>query len=191
MICRLWLLTNALAVALTSAVSTGAQSPPPSAATSTTIHDAATRGDLQAVKAAIAADPAVVDAEKPPNKKTALHYAAQNGRTEVVAFLLDKGADVNRPNIAGETPLHYAAGLPDPAVVNLLLARGANPNAKTSNGGHAPVDGDGIRPTGLDAGASRQGCGRPRHAAERPDASPHGRPGRAAGVRGAPGRQGS
>jgi ankyrin repeat protein/L-ascorbate metabolism protein UlaG (beta-lactamase superfamily) len=100
----------------------------------TTIHDAATKGDLQAVKAAIAADPAVVDAEKPPNKKTALHYAAQNGHADVVAFLLDKGADVNRPNIAGETPLHYAVGLPDPAVVNLLLARGANPNARTTDG---------------------------------------------------------
>jgi ankyrin repeat protein/L-ascorbate metabolism protein UlaG (beta-lactamase superfamily) len=104
------------------------------AAPQAAIHDAAAKGDLPAVKAAIAADPTLVDAEKPPNKKTALHYAAQNGRTEVVAFLLDKGADVNRPNIAGETPLHYAVGLEDPAVVNVLLARGANPNAKTTNG---------------------------------------------------------
>ena len=100
----------------------------------TAIHDAATKGDLQAVKAAIAADPTVVDAEKPPNKKTALHYAAQNGHADVVAFLLDNGADVNRPNIAGETPLHYAVGLPDPTVVNLLLARGANPNVRTTDG---------------------------------------------------------
>jgi ankyrin repeat protein len=134
MICRLWLSTIALAVALTSAAPTGAQTPPPSPAAATTIHDAATKGDLQAVKAAIGADPTVVDAEKPPNKKTALHYAAQNGHAEIVAFLLDKGADVNRPNIAGETPLHYAVGLPDPAVVNLLLARGANPNARTTDG---------------------------------------------------------
>jgi len=122
MTCRLWLLAIALSAVLTSASLFGAQSPPPSPAAATTIHDGATRGDLQAVKAAIAADPAVVDAEKPPNKKTALHYAAQNGHAEVVAFLLDKGADVNRPNIAGEAPLHYAVGLPDPAVVNLLLA---------------------------------------------------------------------
>ena len=134
MSCRSGLLAIALAAVLTPAVHGSAQSPAPSPAAATTIHDAATRGDLEAVKAAIAADPAVVDAEKPPNKKTALHYAAQNGRTEVVAFLLDKGADVNRPNIAGETPLHYAVGLPDPAVVNLLLARGANPNARTTNG---------------------------------------------------------
>ena len=103
-------------------------------ATQTAIHDAAAKGDLQTVKAAIAADPTLVDAEKPPNKKTALHYAAQNGHAEVVAFLLDKGAEVNRPNIAGETPLHYAVGLDDPAVVHLLLARGANPNARTPDG---------------------------------------------------------
>ncbi len=134
MLCRLWLLAIAFAAVLTSASHLGAQSPPPSPAGALTIHDAATKGDLPAVKAAIAADPTVVDAEKPPNKKTALHYAAQNGHADVVAFLLDKGADVNRPNIAGETPLHYAVGLPDPAVVSLLLARGANPNARTTDG---------------------------------------------------------
>ena len=134
MINRLWLSATALAAVLTSASHVGAQSPPSATAARPAIHDAAAKGDLQAVKAAIAADPAVVDAEKPPNKKTALHYAAQNGHAEIVAFLLDKGAEVNRPNIAGETPLHYAVGLPDPAVVNLLLARGANLNARTTDG---------------------------------------------------------
>ena len=132
MLHRTRLIAASLMAVLMPAVHAGAQTPPPSPAVATTIHDAATKGDLQTVKAAIAADPTVVDAEKPPNKKTALHYAAQNGHADVVAFLLDKGADVNRPNIAGETPLHYAVGLPDPAVVNLLLARGANPNARTT-----------------------------------------------------------
>jgi len=68
--------------------------PAPDLTGRTSIHDAAAKGDLQTVKAAIAADSTLVDAEKPPNKKTALHYAAQNGHADVVAFLLDKGADV-------------------------------------------------------------------------------------------------
>jgi ankyrin repeat protein/L-ascorbate metabolism protein UlaG (beta-lactamase superfamily) len=75
-----------------------------------------------------------VDAEKAPNRKTPLHFAAQGGHAGVVAFLLDKGAQVNRPNIAGETPLHYAVGLDDPATVAVLLARGADVRARTEDG---------------------------------------------------------
>ncbi len=99
-----------------------------------TIHDAAAKGDLAAVKALVAADPSVADAEKLPNKKTPLHYAVENGHAEVAAFLLDHGAQVNRPNIAGETALHYAVGLADPSVINLLLARGADVNARSDDG---------------------------------------------------------
>jgi ankyrin repeat protein len=82
------------------------------------IHDAALKGDLQKVKALLTHDPALLDAENEPNKKTPLHYAAQGGHKDVVEFLLDQGARVSRPNIAGETPLHYAAGLESPDVAN-------------------------------------------------------------------------
>ncbi len=98
------------------------------------IHEAALKGDLAQVQALVASDPALVDAEKAPNRKTPLHYAAQGGHATVVAFLLDKGAQVNRPNIAGETALHYAVGLDDPETVKLLLSRGADPQAKTTDG---------------------------------------------------------
>ena len=98
------------------------------------IHEAALKGDLPRVQALVAQDPALVDAENAPNRKTALHYAAQGGHVAVVAFLLDHGAQVNRPNVAGETALHYAVGLDDPATVTLLLARGADVRAKTEDG---------------------------------------------------------
>lgn len=98
------------------------------------IHDAALKGDLQRVRALLAQDPALLDAEKAPNRKTPLHYAAQGGHKDVVAFLLDKGAQVSRPNIAGETPLHYAVGLESPEVATLLLLRGADINARTTMG---------------------------------------------------------
>ena len=106
-----------------------AQQPQPPA-----IHDAAMKGDLQTVKALLEQDPALVNVEKPPNKKTALHYAAQGGHRDVVEFLLEKGAEVSRPNIIGETPLHYAATVESPDVAILLLARGANLNARTERG---------------------------------------------------------
>jgi ankyrin repeat protein/L-ascorbate metabolism protein UlaG (beta-lactamase superfamily) len=101
---------------------------------STAIHDAALAGDLQKVKALLAEDPALLDAEKAPNRKTPLHYAAQGGHKDVVEFLLDRGAQVSRPNIDGETPLHYAIGLDSPDVANLLVSRGADLAARTAGG---------------------------------------------------------
>jgi ankyrin repeat protein/L-ascorbate metabolism protein UlaG (beta-lactamase superfamily) len=98
------------------------------------IHDAAMKGDLQKVKALLAQDSRLLDAENEPSKKTPLHYAAQGGHRDVVEFLLDKGAQVSRPNIAGETPLHYAIGLDSPDVANLLVSRGADVNARTTAG---------------------------------------------------------
>ncbi len=39
-----------------------------------------------------------------------LHYAAQNGNVDVIAYLIDSGgSDVNARNLLGETPLHCAA----------------------------------------------------------------------------------
>lgn len=63
-----------------------------------------------------------------------LHSAIANRRTEIVALLLDHGADVNSTQADDFTPLHEAAqnGLPD--VTQWLLDRGAAVNARLSNG---------------------------------------------------------
>lgn len=42
------------------------------------------------------------------NGYTALHYASQNGNSEMVELLLDSGADVNAKDTLGNTPLFYA-----------------------------------------------------------------------------------
>ena len=122
----------ALAASLASTALVAQQAPAPAAQPD--VHDAALKGDLQAVKDWLDRYPALVHAEKPPNRKTPLHYAAQGGHRDVVELLLDKGAQVNCPNIAGETPLHYAASAETPDVAILLLARGANPKARTVSG---------------------------------------------------------
>ncbi len=62
---------------------------------------------------------------------TALLVATNHARTEVVKFLLEKGADPNINN-AGHTPLFYAACLADLQSVKALLEKGADVNANNS-----------------------------------------------------------
>ncbi|XP_046981573.1 uncharacterized protein LOC124550870 isoform X1 [Schistocerca americana] len=56
-----------------------------------------------------------------------LHWAACYGDREVVACLLDRGADVNAMNSFGATPLHDAMFRGDEDIVEMLLQAGANP----------------------------------------------------------------
>ena len=76
----------------------------------------------------------------------ALHTAVAQGNGGIVQMLLDKGADVNLPNLTqgnharrGHTPLHTAIQLRDMPMVQLLLDRGADMRAKASSG-QAPED---------------------------------------------------
>ncbi|EJX06124.1 ankyrin repeat protein [gut metagenome] len=70
---------------------------------------------------------------------TALHYAATNGRTEMLKRLLSLGADVNAQTQAGVTPLHMAARTPYRDCVLLLLKAGAFRDYCT-NAGLSPAD---------------------------------------------------
>lgn len=68
-----------------------------------------------------------------------LHGAAFHGHWRLCQFLLERGADANRPLAeTGETPLHAALCKANrPAydlVVKVLLAHGADPNAMTKAG---------------------------------------------------------
>jgi ankyrin repeat protein len=65
-----------------------------------------------------------------------LSTAAFHGHSRLCEFLIEQGADVNKPQLdTGETPLHAALCTADrrnhDAVVALLLAHGANPNCAT------------------------------------------------------------
>ena len=73
-----------------------------------------------------------------PHRWTPLHWASDNGNTEMATFLLDRGADIEAKtgdDDYNRTPLHIASGSGDPGedgeteMVTFLLVRGADPNA--------------------------------------------------------------
>jgi ankyrin repeat protein len=85
--------------------------------------------------------------------ENALHYticksSEMNERAEIVKFLIDSGADVNKTtipgvptlcfmrdaNLKGESPLHRAAAYGDIVIVKMLLDAGADPSLKDANG---------------------------------------------------------
>ena len=78
---------------------------------------------------------------------TPLHLAAQFGREDLAALLIDGGANIEALNEHDERPLHGAAVYGRPAVVKLLLDRGADVNARGPAGRtplHAAASGVGV-----------------------------------------------
>jgi ankyrin repeat protein len=90
---------------------------------------AARAGDLDSAKLLVAAGANVNDQEAWGISVTEL--AAHSGFTDIVEFLLDKGANPNTGK-AGFTALHMAVMRRDEKMVSALLAHGANPNARLS-----------------------------------------------------------
>ncbi len=82
-----------------------------------------------------------IDYSAPDMKgKTCLHYACELGSRQLIHWLVENGADVNRAEEAGgNTPLHYSAKLASLYTVNYLLLSGAKANVR-NNAGLQPVD---------------------------------------------------
>ena len=57
-------------------------------------------------------------------ENTPLHFAAGAGKTELLAYLIGKGADVNAVNLYGENPLERALASHRKDVVQVLSAHG-------------------------------------------------------------------
>ncbi len=95
-------------------------------ANSAAIHEAAKKGDLAALAAALNAR---TDVNEVDGGATPLCFAAIRGRLEAAKLLIARGADVNAKTKIG-SPLMAAAAKGGPELVKLLLANGANPNAK-------------------------------------------------------------
>lgn len=96
-------------------------------------------GDLAAVKRALT-DGADPNAQDPQSGSTVLSIASLMGHTEVVALLLERGADVNAKSRDGGTALHAAAFLGRAKTVKLLLEKGADATLR-NNMGSIAIDG--------------------------------------------------
>jgi len=68
------------------------------------------------------------------HKRTALHFAAAKGYSEVVEILLRHGADPNQKDQLGNTALHLAACTNHVPVVTLLLRAGTDLTTLDNNG---------------------------------------------------------
>jgi hypothetical protein len=69
---------------------------------------------------------------------TPLHYAARQGRADMVSILLNRKAGVDTPNNSGETPLHIASYAGNTPVVQLLVDAGTDLKKKEKKYGATP-----------------------------------------------------
>ena len=68
----------------------------------------------------------------------ALYAAARNGHADVVAYLLDQGADIDARGVFGATGLHWAAINGHQQAVEFLVKRNANLTIKDAKFGGTP-----------------------------------------------------
>ena len=109
------------------------------------IHDAASRGDVEAVRRLLASgaspnsfDPEV-DPESPEAYETPILALCKvrrftDGCAACLELLRDAGADLEATDGYGLTPLHYAARRGDTKMVSLLVEAGVDVDAKTPDG---------------------------------------------------------
>ena len=92
------------------------------------IHDAAKKGDVGAIAAALDAGANVNESD---GLAAALHYAVNRQHLDAAKLLVERGADVNAVSKLGGTPLMAAVTKNRLEFITLLLAHGADPNATT------------------------------------------------------------
>lgn len=101
------------------------------------LYLAAVIGDLGLVQSLIDRGAAPGDLKA---GQTPLHAAIAERHGEVAALLIDRGANVNTPDMSGRTPLHYLArSMDDRSLAELMVEHDADINAKDKDG-TTPLD---------------------------------------------------
>ncbi|MFC1724439.1 ankyrin repeat domain-containing protein [candidate division KSB1 bacterium] len=100
---------------------------------SQSLQDAAKNGKLDEVKKLLMNDPDLLNNRDRMNK-TALHIACENGHTELVKFLVEKGANVNITDYDFKKPLLWAAEKGHREILDILLNNNADKSATDING---------------------------------------------------------
>lgn len=72
-----------------------------------------------------------VNTRDPMYGNAPLHWAARNGHTMIIQWLLDHGADKDAVAKNGNTALHFAADAGNTTSAEVLLKAGLDPNAKS------------------------------------------------------------
>jgi len=67
-------------------------------------------------------------------QSTLLGWACFNGKTNIVKWLIELGADVNQPNSKKESPIHVCCHLQNQELIELLLDKGARIDIQDSSG---------------------------------------------------------
>jgi ankyrin repeat protein len=125
------LLTTIAAVLVVGCGESQPPKPPTAKAPDISIHFAARKGNIEAIKQHLAAGTDVNT--KDGSGSTPLHNAAlgggnQNaahgGQKEIAELLIAKGADVNTKNELGETPLDWVLWCMQPKIADLLRKHG-------------------------------------------------------------------
>ena len=98
------------------------------------ILQAASNGDAEALEASLDAEGSV----DPTILERPLFFAAQSGHTDIVAILLEHGADANTMLDFG-SPLQKAARGNHKKTVELLLKAGADPSAQAGDKDYTPL----------------------------------------------------
>ena len=114
---------------------------PVSASAVERLWDAARDGDLPGVTAALddGADVDALDQRRSRSGRRALNWAALADHADVIAVLLQHGAQVDGVNTTGFTALHHAAEAGALQAARALLAAGASRTLKTADG-ERPID---------------------------------------------------
>jgi cytochrome c len=98
------------------------------------IHDAAKKGDIAAIAAALDAG---ADVNESDGLAAPLHYALNRQHLGAAKLLIERGANVNAVSKLGGAPLMAAVTKNRIEFITLLLAHGADPNATA--GKQAPL----------------------------------------------------